>query len=581
MHFIRYRHKKPTASFVLPLHRALENVSELVELLGLVVLACEEGGEVENTTLREHTLGESLDVGRRVADLGETAGNGKTVEELLDLVVENRTDVGVRDLVELSGTLLAHEDGGGGAVTLGVGGSGELEHGGSGERNSNTVGDEGDVGAVRGVEVLLVLGTSLVERRDGVRTGVAEVDTCVSESDTGSGRGEEHLGASLLVTVGVTEDTGEVLDSLLKSPLGEDVRDGVGTLVSGTLDRVVGAGSTSPVWDGSVGLERVEEHIETSSDSDLTGAGGGVESVYNTESGLEGTRSDTSLEALGGDVKDGSSGSLGTSSSSGGDSNDGLELLVDGCALADGSVDKVVHVVVGVAREQVGGLGSVHGGTATDSEEVGNVVVASPVDGLDPGRLCGLDRDLVKDGVVVSLLLERGSDRLHDWELGDVGVGEDGNPGLGTLSRRETGKHVGDVHADLLGDTGTETEGRGCHLEYCQQSVQKTRLGVRLKASATTRTPSQCYRECGTHLESIVSVWVSWAWEVDRSGHSTLGSVSVASCARVGGGVRASTTAASSRGGSVHETHDGGTRGSGRHVDGEGEWESGVLQRWE
>jgi len=63
----------------------------------------------------------------------------------------------------------------------------------------------------------------------------------------------------------------------------------------------------------------VEEDVETSSDGNLTGAGGGVKGVDNTKSGLEGTRSNTSLEALRGNVKDGSAGGLRTGTGGGGD----------------------------------------------------------------------------------------------------------------------------------------------------------------------------------------------------------------------------------------------------------------------
>jgi hypothetical protein len=62
----------------------------------------------------------------------------------------------------------------------------------------------------------------------------------------------------------------------------------------------------------------VEEDIETSGNGDLTGAGGGVKGVDNTESGLERTRGNTGLEALGGNVENGSAGGLGTGTGGGG-----------------------------------------------------------------------------------------------------------------------------------------------------------------------------------------------------------------------------------------------------------------------
>lgn len=208
----------------------------------------------------------------------------------------------------------------------------------------------------------------------------------------------------------------------------------------------------------------MEEHIETGSNGDLTGAGGGVEGVDNAESGLEGTRSDTGLEAHRGDVKNGSSGGLRAGTSGGGDGNEGLELLVDGGTLADGGVDEVHHVGLGVAREKVGSLGSVHGGTTTDGKEVGDAGVTGPVDGLSPRLVSRLNGNAVKDLVVEVVVLERAGNGLHNGKLGNVAVSEDGNLGVLLLSSGETLDHVDKVHADLAGGTGTETEGGRGHL---------------------------------------------------------------------------------------------------------------------
>ena len=56
------------------------------------------------------------------------------------------------------------------------------------------------------------------------------------------------------------------------------------------------------------------------------------------------------------------------------------ELPIDRFAFTNRSIDKVKHVGVGIVDEQVGGLGSVHRTTTSDSEEMGDLLVSREID---------------------------------------------------------------------------------------------------------------------------------------------------------------------------------------------------------
>lgn len=102
------------------------------------------------------------------------------------------------------------------------------------------------------------------------------------------------------------------------------------------------------------------------------GHGAGVEGVADAEGGLEGAVGDAGFGARGGEVEDGGASGLGAGAGGGGDGDEGLEGLVDGEAFAEGSVDEVEEVGVGVAGVKVHELGGVdYGATAYGEEGVG------------------------------------------------------------------------------------------------------------------------------------------------------------------------------------------------------------------
>lgn len=104
------------------------------------------------------------------------------------------------------------------------------------------------------------------------------------------------------------------------------------------------------------------------------GHGAGVKRITYTQSRLESAMSDAGLCARGGEVKDSGARGLGARAGGGGHGDEGEEGLVNGEALAEGGVDEVEEVGVGVAGVQVHELGGVDDGAAADGEEgVGGV----------------------------------------------------------------------------------------------------------------------------------------------------------------------------------------------------------------
>ncbi len=104
---------------------------------------------------------------------------------------------------------------------------------------------------------MLVFTKLLVQPRNRVAHAVAKVDASITESNTSKRGGQKHLSTGFKVGF-VLRNAREVLDGLLKRPERKDVRDGVTTLVSGTLERVGRARHAFVVWDGGVRFECVE-----------------------------------------------------------------------------------------------------------------------------------------------------------------------------------------------------------------------------------------------------------------------------------------------------------------------------------
>lgn len=86
------------------------------------------------------------------------------------------------------------------------------------------------------------------------------MDACVSETYACEGGGQEHFRLGFPV-VGVFDCAGKVFDCVAEGLEGEDIGDGVGALVCGTLDWVLRTGDAFVVGDCGPGFDAVAEDV--------------------------------------------------------------------------------------------------------------------------------------------------------------------------------------------------------------------------------------------------------------------------------------------------------------------------------
>lgn len=151
------------------------------------------------------------------------------------------------------------------------------------------------------------------------------------------------------MVLGVLDGSGEVLDGGAEGLEGEDVADWICALVRGAVDRVLRPRDALEVRDCRPALEAVAQDVEAGAGVDGGGHGAGVEGVADAEGGLEGAVGDARLGARRGQVEDGGARGLAARPGGGGDGDERLEGLVDWETFAEGCVDEVEEVGVGIA----------------------------------------------------------------------------------------------------------------------------------------------------------------------------------------------------------------------------------------
>ena len=160
-------------------------------------------------------------------------------------------------------------------------------------------------------------------------------------------------------------------------------------------------------------------------------------------------------------VENGDAGGLGAGAGRGRNGDMRLERSGYRSPLPYRSVD-VCEKVGGVCRVEVGGLGGVDAGAASDGDERVEVSLGGELDsGLE--RLVGrLDLDLVEQDGVDALGPERVEHNGDRFKPRHTGVGDDGY-----ALRSESG----DLVSDLAGDAGAELDGGGVYGEGCFEFV--------------------------------------------------------------------------------------------------------------
>ena len=198
-------------------------------------------------------------------------------------------------------------------MSLGVTRGSEFEYSGGGDGDADAVRDERCVAHIPAVHIL-----PRILRGDGVAHPMAQMHACVAEAYTRKRGGEEHLALGFEV-VRVLGGAGKVLDCGLEGLKGEDVGDGVGALVGGSVERVRRARRAFRVGDRGPGFECVAEDVEARGGVHGGGHGAGVEGVADAEGGFEGAVGDAGFGALGDEVEDGGAGGFAAGAGGGGD----------------------------------------------------------------------------------------------------------------------------------------------------------------------------------------------------------------------------------------------------------------------
>lgn len=242
-------------------------------------------------------------------------------------------------------------------MSFGVTRAREPEHAGGGDGDGDAVRDDGPIDVIARMPVTGVLPA------DGVAHAVTEMHARVAEADTGEGGGEQHFGLGFVV-VRVLGRAWEVLDRAAEGLQGENVGDGVGALVGGAVDGVVGARGAHVVGDGGPAFEGVAQDVKAGGGVHGSGHGAGVEGVANTEGGFQGAVGDAGFCFLGDEVEDGGPRGFGAGAGGGGDGDEGGEGLGDGKAFAEGGIDEVEEVggrEAGIEIHEFGGVDYLEG----------------------------------------------------------------------------------------------------------------------------------------------------------------------------------------------------------------------------
>lgn len=349
---------------------------------------------------------------------------------------------------------------------------------------------------------------------------MTQVHARVAKADAGERGSEQHLALGLHV-VRVLDRARQVLDAVPQRLQREDVADGVRALVRGPQDGVRGARHPLVVGDGGPALEGVAQDVEAGARLDGGGHGARVERVADAQRGLEVAVGDASLCALGDEVEDGGAGGLGPGARGGGHRDEGLEGLVDGPAVAEGRVDEVEEVCVGVRRVQVHQLGRVDDRAASYREEGIRVEGLGPVYGLADAvsqvslmktqpctnihhggngsrAVLGLDPGVVEDAEVHTFSRQRVADLIHGRQLVHGLIRDDADP---------LGAHVLQVHADLAGCAVAKADGGGSHLE-----------GVLLELRVILRSGITPHGGTRPTVVVVMMGWVRVAWARGRVG---------------------------------------------------------------
>lgn len=101
------------------------------------------------------------------------------------------------------------------------------------------------------VDVVTRMLIALVETTDGITQTMTEMDTSITKANTSKGSSQQHLALSFMI-LRILDSARKVFNNHLQGVKWPDITDGVGTLVSRSLDGILGTRRTLVVRQGGV-----------------------------------------------------------------------------------------------------------------------------------------------------------------------------------------------------------------------------------------------------------------------------------------------------------------------------------------
>jgi hypothetical protein len=106
------------------------------------------------------------------------------------------------------------------------------------------------------VSRMVVICQCLVETTNGITDSMAKMNSSISKSNSCKCSGQQHLTSGFCVAHGVFGNSWQILDCLLQGPKGEDIGDGVTSLVSWPLKGVLWSRDSLVVGNRCVTLRK-------------------------------------------------------------------------------------------------------------------------------------------------------------------------------------------------------------------------------------------------------------------------------------------------------------------------------------
>ena len=306
--------------------------------------------------------------------------------------------------------------------------------------------------------------------RHRIRHAVRQVHAGIAKPDAGIRRGQQHVGARLIVARVVHRANDELRHhaECLQRP---DVADRIRPLVGRTQRRPIGQRAPGE-RQRRERLDGVAQDVEAARRRHFRGHRAGVVWIQIAECGLEAAAGNAGLRMHPAQVEDADTGRLTARPRRRGNRHQRLQRTWHRQSLADRRVHVVEEVGRRIHRVEIDGLRRVDGRTATDSDDGVEGMVAGEGNGVEKRFVAWLDAHAVVDDGGDAVGRERIERDAHRRQVAQGRVGD---------HERALDAQFGEVRAHFARNAGAEADGRRRHLE--SKVIDHRRNGRRLSWS--------------------------------------------------------------------------------------------------